>query len=64
MPAFPSSPSRTTVAPSVLAPLVVSGLSVTYPDRTVLSGVDLLAPHVALREAQRVINGEADRSAP
>ncbi|NPC44424.1 ABC-F family ATP-binding cassette domain-containing protein [Nocardioides sp. zg-1230] len=43
MPAFPSSPSRTTVAPSVLAPLVVSGLSVTYPERTVLSGVDLLA---------------------
>src|SRR5687767_7719634 len=30
-------------APSALAPLVVSGLSVTYPDRTVLSGVDLLA---------------------
>ena len=29
--------------PSGLAPLVVSGLSVTYPDRTVLSGVDLLA---------------------
>ena len=26
-----------------LAPLVVSGLSVTFPDRTVLSGVDLLA---------------------
>ncbi|WP_307862065.1 ABC-F family ATP-binding cassette domain-containing protein [Nocardioides sp. SYSU D00065] len=26
-----------------IAPLVVSGLSVTYPDRTVLSGVDLLA---------------------
>ncbi|GAA1929777.1 ABC-F family ATP-binding cassette domain-containing protein [Nocardioides hwasunensis] len=26
-----------------LAPLVVSGLSVTYPDRTVLTGVDLLA---------------------
>ena len=29
--------------PSALAPLVVSGLSVTYPDRTVLAGVDLLA---------------------
>jgi macrolide transport system ATP-binding/permease protein len=28
---------------STLAPLVVSGLSVTYPDRTVLTGVDLLA---------------------
>ncbi|NYE37968.1 macrolide transport system ATP-binding/permease protein [Nocardioides cavernae] len=27
----------------MLAPLVVTGLSVTYPDRTVLSGVDLLA---------------------
>ena len=26
-----------------LAPLVVTGLSVTYPDRTVLTGVDLLA---------------------
>ncbi|HZB18947.1 MAG TPA: ATP-binding cassette domain-containing protein, partial [Blastococcus sp.] len=26
-----------------LAPLVVSGLSVSYPDRSVLSGVDLLA---------------------
>ena len=31
-------------APSTtLVPLVVSGLSVSYPDRTVLSGVDLLA---------------------
>ncbi|MCF6377657.1 ATP-binding cassette domain-containing protein [Nocardioides KLBMP 9356] len=31
-------------APSAtLGPLVVTGLSVTYPDRTVLSGVDLLA---------------------
>ena len=30
-------------APTTLAPLVVSGLSVTYPDRTVLTGVDLLA---------------------
>jgi macrolide transport system ATP-binding/permease protein len=30
-------------SPSVLAPLVVTGLSVTYPDRTVLAGVDLLA---------------------
>src|SRR5688500_13033407 len=30
-------------APSALAALVVSGLSVTYPGRTVLSGVDLLA---------------------
>ena len=30
--------------PSVLAPLVVTGLSVTYADRTVLTGVDLLAP--------------------
>src|SRR6478735_9932783 len=29
--------------PSGLAPLVVAELSVTYPDRTVLSGVDLLA---------------------
>lgn len=28
---------------STLAPLVVSGLSVTFPDRTVLTGVDLLA---------------------
>jgi macrolide transport system ATP-binding/permease protein len=43
MPVSPSSPSLTTVGPSVLAPLVVSGLSVSYPDRTVLSGVDLLA---------------------
>ena len=32
-----------TSSTSTLAPLVVSGLSVTYPDRTVLSGVDLLA---------------------
>ncbi|MBL0748049.1 ABC-F family ATP-binding cassette domain-containing protein [Nocardioides baculatus] len=30
-------------APTTLRPLVVTGLSVTYPDRTVLSGVDLLA---------------------
>ncbi|PKH41449.1 macrolide transport system ATP-binding/permease protein [Nocardioides alpinus] len=30
-------------APTIHAPLVVSGLSVTYPDRTVLAGVDLLA---------------------
>jgi macrolide transport system ATP-binding/permease protein len=29
--------------PTTLSPLVVTGLSVTYPDRTVLSGVDLLA---------------------
>ena len=43
MPASPSSPSLATVGPSVPSPLVVSGLSVTYPDRTVLSGVDLLA---------------------
>ena len=28
---------------TTLAPLVVSGLSVTYPDRTVLAGIDLLA---------------------
>ena len=28
---------------SPLAPIVVTGLSVTYPDRTVLSGVDLVA---------------------
>jgi macrolide transport system ATP-binding/permease protein len=28
---------------TILAPLVVSGLSVSYPDRTVLTGVDLLA---------------------
>ncbi|HEY0645738.1 MAG TPA: ATP-binding cassette domain-containing protein, partial [Nocardioides sp.] len=28
---------------TTLAPLVVSGLSVSYPDRTVLTGVDLLA---------------------
>jgi macrolide transport system ATP-binding/permease protein len=28
---------------TALAPLVVSGLSVSYPDRTVLSGIDLLA---------------------
>ena len=28
---------------TALAPLVVTGLSVTYPDRTVLTGVDLLA---------------------
>ena len=34
-----SSPSSATT----LTPLVVAGLSVTYPDRTVLSGVDLLA---------------------
>ena len=38
-----SSASLTVAAPSGLAPLVVSGLSVTYPDRTVLSGIDLLA---------------------
>ncbi|UFN44957.1 ABC-F family ATP-binding cassette domain-containing protein [Nocardioides okcheonensis] len=31
-------------ASAPLAPLVVTGLSVTYPDRTVLTGVDLLAP--------------------
>jgi macrolide transport system ATP-binding/permease protein len=30
-------------ATTTLAPLVVSGLSVSYPDRTVLTGVDLLA---------------------
>jgi macrolide transport system ATP-binding/permease protein len=30
-------------APATLAPLVVTGLSVTYPDRSVLTGVDLLA---------------------
>jgi macrolide transport system ATP-binding/permease protein len=37
MPATTPSPAAT------LAPLLVSGLSVSYPDRTVLSGVDLLA---------------------
>src|SRR5690349_11050662 len=42
MPA-PTSSSNTVAASSGLAPLVVSGLSVTYPDRTVLSGIDLLA---------------------
>ncbi|GAA5121567.1 ABC-F family ATP-binding cassette domain-containing protein [Alloalcanivorax gelatiniphagus] len=31
------------VAPTALAPLVVSGLSVTYPERSVLTGIDLLA---------------------
>jgi macrolide transport system ATP-binding/permease protein len=35
--------SLSTTTSSVLAPLVVTGLSVTYPDRTVLGGVDLLA---------------------
>ena len=35
---MPSSPSSAT-----LAPLVVAGLTVSYPDRTVLGGVDLLA---------------------
>lgn len=44
----PSSSSPSTTAssaggPSVLAPLVVTGLSVSYPDRTVLTGIDLLA---------------------
>ena len=43
MPASTSSSSSTSPTPSVLAPLVVAGLAVTYPDRTVLSGVDLLA---------------------
>ncbi|MGF9755569.1 ABC-F family ATP-binding cassette domain-containing protein [Microvirga sp. 0TCS3.31] len=47
MPASPSSSSaarRSGAATSTgLSPLVVAGLSVTYPDRTVLSGVDLLA---------------------
>lgn len=42
MPASPSTPSHVTGA-GVHAPLVVTGLSVAYPDRTVLSGVDLLA---------------------
>lgn len=42
MPA-PHSPSAATTAPSGLVPLVVSGLSVTYPDRSVLTGLDLLA---------------------
>ena len=42
MPA-PTSSSNTLPTSSGLAPLVVSGLSVTYPDRTVLSGIDLLA---------------------
>ncbi|HEX5920001.1 MAG TPA: ATP-binding cassette domain-containing protein, partial [Nocardioides sp.] len=37
------SPSAATTAPSGLVPLVVSGLSVTYPDRSVLTGLDLLA---------------------
>jgi macrolide transport system ATP-binding/permease protein len=35
--------SLSTTSSSVLAPLVVTGLSVAYPDRTVLGGVDLLA---------------------
>ncbi|WP_416952142.1 ABC-F family ATP-binding cassette domain-containing protein [Nocardioides sp. T5] len=40
-----SSPTAATGAavPSGLVPLVVTGLSVTYPDRTVLTGIDLLA---------------------
>ena len=42
MPA-PTSSSNTLPTSSGLAPLVVSGLSVSYPDRTVLSGIDLLA---------------------
>jgi macrolide transport system ATP-binding/permease protein len=36
-------PAHSPSAPTTLSPLVVAGLSVTYPDRTVLSGVDLLA---------------------
>jgi macrolide transport system ATP-binding/permease protein len=45
MPASSSSSAARQVAaaPSAPTPLVVAGLSVTYPDRTVLSGVDLLA---------------------
>jgi macrolide transport system ATP-binding/permease protein len=43
MPASHSSRSATPSS-SLLAPLAVTGLSVTYPDRTVLGGVDLLAP--------------------
>src|SRR5690349_16705450 len=44
MPASSSSAAlRGTTTPSGLAPLVVSGLSVSYPDRTVLSGVDLVS---------------------
>jgi macrolide transport system ATP-binding/permease protein len=36
-------PAPSSTTSSVLAPLVVSGLSVGYPDRSVLTGVDLLA---------------------
>src|SRR5690349_24425731 len=44
MPASSSSAAlRGTTTPSGLAPLVVSGLSVSFPDRAVLTGVDLLA---------------------
>ncbi|GAB3039465.1 ABC transporter ATP-binding protein [Nocardioides flavus (ex Wang et al. 2016)] len=42
MPA-PSATRNTPTARAGLAPLVVTGLAVTYPDRTVLGGVDLLA---------------------
>lgn len=44
MPASSSSPAVPGAAtPSGLLPLVVAGLSVSFPDRTVLSSVDLLA---------------------
>jgi macrolide transport system ATP-binding/permease protein len=36
-------PAHSPSVPTTLGPLVVTGLSVTYPDRTVLSGVDLRA---------------------
>lgn len=36
-------PAPSSTTSSLLAPLVVSGLSVGYPDRSVLTGVDLLA---------------------
>jgi len=39
-----TSTTSTSSSGGVLAPLVVSGLSVTYPGRTLLTGVDLLAP--------------------
>ena len=43
MPVSPT-PAPTSRPPPCSHPLVVTGLSVTYPDRTVLAGVDLLAP--------------------
>jgi macrolide transport system ATP-binding/permease protein len=43
MPASISTTPSASTFSSVLAPLVVTGLSVTYRDRTVLGGVDLLA---------------------